>query len=357
MIFLGSLILPFFFYCAAHAVQEEVQVERRRPRVAAIITKDDRGHPLEFPSFLYYDSYQDEFYIIASSRARVIIYTPDFFPFFSFGPGRGALVPMALTIDKGGTLYLAQGTGEKNPGRAMLTLFNAADIKITDIFFKGFEGADTFYPKSIALGATGHLYLAGLEFEGVVVLSREGKFIKLISPKDKILPEEPLKKASITDVYVDTQGRLYLLSEEMGRFYVYDRGEHFLFKGGVKGGSSGKLSRPRGIAADPRRNLIYVIDYMRHTGLAYDYNDGRFVFEFGGRGWSPGWFNFPTDIAVDARGRVYVADLFNHRVQVLVFPKRKKISPKLKIQTEPAENPPTIDRDGSGRKGASPPGQ
>jgi len=292
-------------------------VERRKPRVVAILKHDDRGHPFGFPSFLYYDPHQDEFYIVASSQARVIIYTPDFFPFFSFGEGRGCLVPTALTVDKDGTLFLAQGTGANNPDHAMITIFNAADIKVKDLFFSGFEGADHFYPKSIALGRTGRLYLAGLECEGALVLSKKGKFLHFLSPKDTFLPDEPPKKAVITDVYVDWSGRIYLLSEEMGRFYVYDQKERFLFKGGNKGGSSGKLSRPRGIAADPKRGVIYVIDYMRHTGLAYDYNDGHFVFEFGGRGWNPGWFNFPTDIAVDPRGRLYVADLFNHRVQVL----------------------------------------
>jgi len=332
-------------------------VEQRTPRVVAILTRDDRGRPFGFPSFLYYDIHQDEFYVIASSRARVILFTPDFFPFFSFGPGRGALVPMALTVDKNGTLYLAQGTGALNQNRSMLTLFNAADIKVKDIFFEGFDGADRFYPKSIALGATGRLYVAGLEFEGIVVLTKEGKFIRFIVPEDSVLPEDPKKKAVITDVYVDWNGRLYLLSEEMGRFYVYDKNERFLFRGGLKGGSSGKLSRPRGIAADPKRGFIYVIDYMRHTGLAYDYKDGHFVFEFGGRGWSPGWFNFPTDIAVDGRGRVYVADLFNHRIQVLEFPKPKKISPKLKIQTEPAEDTPIIDRGDTGRKNGARGGQ
>ncbi len=339
------------------SAEKEERVERRKPRVIALLTQDDRGHPFSFPSFLFYDIHQDEFYVIESTRARIVIFTPDFFPFFSFGPGRGALVPTGLTIDKDGTLYLAQGTGEKNPDHSMLSVFNAADIKMKDILFEGFEGADRFYPKSIALGATGRLYLTGLEFEGVVVLTKEGKFVHFIAPKDTFLPEEPEKKAVITDVYVDWKGRLYLLSEEMGRFYVYDKNERFLFKGGVKGGSSGKLSRPRGIAADPKRGFIYVIDYLRHTGLAYDYKDGRFAFEFGGRGWSPGWFNFPTDIAVDARGRVYVADLFNHRVQVLEFPKPKKISPKLKIQTEPAEDTPTIDRGDTGRKGGAREGQ
>ena len=55
---------------------------------------------------------------------------------------------------------------------------------------------------------------------------------------------------------------------------------------------------------------------MRHTILAYNF-DGKFQFEIGGKGVSPGWFNFPTSIAVNDKGLVFVADYFNHRIQVL----------------------------------------
>ena len=324
---------------------EKKRVPRKKVLPIAILSRDDRGRPFSFPSSVYYDFSRDEFYVIESTRSQIVLFTPDFFPFFSFGTGRGSLVPTGLALAEDGTLLVAQGTGARNPERAMVSLFNAADIKIGDIYFHGFEGADKFYPKAIALGPSGHLYLAGLEFEGAVVLSRKGEFIKLLTPKDTFLPNEPAKKAIITDVYVDTNGHIYLLSEEMGRFYVYDRNERFLFKGGTKGGSSGKLSRPRGIAADAKRGIIYVIDYLRHTGLGYRYGDGKFLFEFGGRGWSPGWFNFPTDIAVDAAGRIYVADLFNHRVQVLELSGEEKsfLEEKNLTLPSPKKSPPSKD--------------
>jgi hypothetical protein len=59
---------------------------------------------------------------------------------------------------------------------------------------------------------------------------------------------------------------------------------------------------------------MYVVDYMRHTILAYD-KAGTYLFEFGGRG-SAWWFKF-SDVVVNKRGQLIVADLFNHRLQVL----------------------------------------
>jgi hypothetical protein len=151
----------------------------------------------------------------------------------------------------------------------------------------------------------------------VVVLERDGAFSHLLSPTDRLGKGEE-QKATICDVEIDKAGKIYLLSEEMGRVYVYDDKETYLFKFGKKGGSSGKLSRPRGMAVDSRNTGIYVIDYMRHTATAYS-DKGRFTFEFGGKGWGRGWFQYPSDIAVDMAGNVLVADTFNNRVQVLAM--------------------------------------
>jgi hypothetical protein len=71
------------------------------------------------------------------------------------------------------------------------------------------------------------------------------------------------------------------------------------------------------MAIDNKRERIYVVDYMRHSVSAYDIKDGKYLFEFGGLGWGEGWFQHPKDIAVDSTGRIFVADTFNDRIEVL----------------------------------------
>jgi DNA-binding beta-propeller fold protein YncE len=44
--------------------------------------------------------------------------------------------------------------------------------------------------------------------------------------------------------------------------------------------------------------------------------DGKFVKWWGGKGTDPGQFNVPHSIAIDSRGRVYVADRSNNRIQI-----------------------------------------
>jgi hypothetical protein len=45
--------------------------------------------------------------------------------------------------------------------------------------------------------------------------------------------------------------------------------------------------------------------------------EGNYVYEFGGLGWGKGWFQHPRDITVDSSGRIFIADTFNGRIEVL----------------------------------------
>lgn len=279
-----------------------------------IIREDYDGLGLSYPSRLFVDPVKKEIYITDSGRSRILVYTHDYYPLITIGKSDGVEVPVGLAVDPKGYLFVAQSPSRKHQ-RGRISVLNPCLRWKRDIFFDGFEGAEKFHPNNIAINDEGRLYVTGIGFRGVVVLNREGTFSHLLTPTDKLGKGEE-ERATICDVDIDDSGRIYLLSEDMGRIYVYDRQERFLFKFGQKGGSSGKLSRPRGLAVDSRTKRIYVIDYMRHTASAYS-DKGHFLFEFGGFGWAKGWFQYPNDIGVDTMGNVLIADTFNNRVQVL----------------------------------------
>jgi DNA-binding beta-propeller fold protein YncE len=280
----------------------------------SIIWEDYQGKKLSYPSKLFVDSVMKEIYVTDSGHGRILVYTHDFYPLLCIDESDGIESPIGLAVDPEGYLFVAQSSGLKQK-RARISVLSPSLKWKKDIFFEGVEGSDNFNPKNIAISKAGRLYVAGSNFCGVVVLNKDGTFSHLLSPVDSLGKGEE-QKATICDVEIDSSGRIYLLSEDMGRVYVYDDKENFLFKFGTKGGSSGKLSRPRGLAVDDLSKRIYLIDYMRHTANAYS-EDGRFLFEFGGRGWGKGWFQYPCDIAVDTSGNVLIADTFNQRVQVL----------------------------------------
>ncbi len=309
-----------------------------------IIREDYDGLGLSYPSKLFVDSVTKEIYVTDSGHSRILVYTYDFFPLLSIGKSDGVQAPVGLAVDPKGNLFVAQSPGKNHP-RPRISVYNPALRWKKDIHFEGFEGAKDFHPTNVAINKAGVLYVTSNRYPGVVVLNHDGTFLHVLSPTDSLVRGEE-QKATICDVEIDETGRIYLLSEDMGRVYVYDDNEKFLFKFGKKGGSTGKLSRPRGIGVDNRNKTIFVIDYMRHTASAYSFS-GRYLFEFGGKGWGKGWFQFPSDINVDVSGNVLVADTFNNRVQVLAVrrassvAKVEEVAPRVQA-TEPTAPPKVI---------------
>src|SRR4030043_697545 len=269
------------------------------------IIEDEEGANINFPSFVFAEPVMKEIYVI-DSKARIIIYTSDFFPLFTLSKRNGVETPQGLTVDTEGNLYVAQGATKENP-RHRISVFNACLKWEREIYFEGFENADLFIPYRLAIDKKGNIYVAGSYFPGVLLLNNQGQLLDISSP------DEEGKKVNLNSLTVDQAGRIYLVSEEESHIYVYDENRKFLFKFGQKGGSSGKLSRPMGVGVDNRNGRIYVVDYMRHTISTYD-KDGKYLFEFGGLGLGEGWFQYPRDIAVDHTGRILIADTFNDRI-------------------------------------------
>lgn len=271
------------------------------------ITRDEEDEKMHYPSAVFVEPVKNEIYVI-DGMARIIIYTSDLFPIQTLDKRNGIDAPQGLTVDAKGNLYVVQGIS-KEYSRCRISVYNACFKWVRDIYVQGFDGCDKFTPYRIAVDGQGKIYIAGLHYPGIVVTDNSGKFIEMLAP------EENGKKAKLNYVSIDKYGRIYLVSEEESRVYVYDDNKKFLFKFGEKGGGTGKLSRPISVSVDNRNGTMYVVDYMRHTISVYDRN-GRYLSEFGGLGWGEGWFQHPRDIAVDASGRILVADTFNDRIEI-----------------------------------------
>lgn len=271
------------------------------------ISSDEEGGRLFFPSFVFADTAANEVYLI-DGKNRIIIFTSDFFPVFTMNKRNGVDSPQGLTMDADGKLYIAQAASNGNK-KHRISVFSECLKWERDIYIEGFEGAAEFMPYRLAIDQNKNIYIASNHFAGVLIVDSNGKLLNILSP------DEEGRKVSINNVLIDKSGRIYLVSEEEGRIYIYDKDRNFVLKFGEKGGSSGKLSRPRAVGVDNNNGRMYVVDYMRHTITVYN-KEGTFLFEFGGLGWGEGWFQHPIDLAIDSEGRIIVADTFNQRVQV-----------------------------------------
>ena len=91
-----------------------------------------------------------------------------------------------------------------------------------------------------------------------------------------------------------------------------------LGKAGVAGNGPDTFNRPSDVLVAPNGD-IFVAD--GHRGDSNDRivkfsKDGRFLKTWGRKGTGPGEFDLPHSLAMDAQGRLFVADLWNHRIQI-----------------------------------------
>lgn len=76
------------------------------------------------------------------------------------------------------------------------------------------------------------------------------------------------------------------------------------------------IERPLNLCIDEKRKRVYVVAPDQHKVFVLSQKDGSVISSLGGRGNSPGKFNFPLDLDLDQDGNLYVLDSMNARVQV-----------------------------------------
>ncbi|MDP8924416.1 MAG: NHL repeat-containing protein [Chloroflexota bacterium] len=123
------------------------------------------------------------------------------------------------------------------------------------------------------------------------------------------------------DVAVAEGGRLYVLNRsnmahaEMNilRVTICTIDEEYIGQFTTFGSGDGQLIWPTSIATD-RLGHVYVSDERRHDVQMFD-RDGNFLRKWGGLGSGDGQFNRPSGLAVDGDGNVLVVDALNNRIQ------------------------------------------
>lgn len=113
-------------------------------------------------------------------------------------------------------------------------------------------------------------------------------------------------------IAISQDGRIYVADPVSDRVFVYNSKGKFITAIGHKG----EFETPSGLAIDEKRRRLYVADAKKHNIRAYSLDDGSLLLTIGERGNGVGEFNFPTNIALDSTGNLYVVDTGNFRVQV-----------------------------------------
>jgi DNA-binding beta-propeller fold protein YncE len=112
------------------------------------------------------------------------------------------------------------------------------------------------------------------------------------------------------------KNRLFVNDTMNFRVQIFNQDGQHLSTFGEKGNGLGFFIQPKGIAVDSEGH-IYVADAIANHIQIFDQN-GKLLLNFGQAGNGPGEFQMPTGLAI-WNDTIYVADSYNHRVQVFQY--------------------------------------
>jgi len=127
-------------------------------------------------------------------------------------------------------------------------------------------------------------------------------------------------------IYVDRDGNLWVTDARAGEGRGHQvikfspRGEELLRLGvaGVAGDGPAHFNGPTDVVM-ARSGEVFITDGhepVSNNRVVKFSRDGKFIKSWGGTGSGPGQFLVPHAIAIDSRGRVFVADRDNNRIQI-----------------------------------------
>jgi sugar lactone lactonase YvrE len=265
----------------------------------------------------------------------------------SFGNGNGQFeYPNGITLDAAGNVYVA------DTGNHRIQKFTSGGAFITKWGSPGFGAGQFNNPTGIAFDGAGNVY---------VVEQANNRIQKFTSAGGYLAQWGTLGAGN-----GQFNGPYGLAIDAAGNVYVADTGNHriqkfttagsYVMQWGTYGIGNGQFSSPIGIAVDASGN-VYVEDYFsiqKFTGNGafiarwgafagpsgmtigadgYVYavnqyldtiqkyaNTGTYIAQWGGYGSGNGQFLYPTAVATDAAGNIYVADEDTHRIEKFAAP-------------------------------------
>lgn len=121
---------------------------------------------------------------------------------------------------------------------------------------------------------------------------------------------------------IDREGNVWAADQRTHQIYKWDSNGRLLMtlgERGIAGDPPARLSEPTDVAIAPNGDIFVTEGHSFARGanrVSKFAADGSFLMSWGGTGSGLGRFNVPHAVALDARGRVFIADRANNRIQI-----------------------------------------
>jgi len=165
-------------------------------------------------------------------------------------------------------------------------------------------------PYGVAVDSKGNIYAADTYVGAVFIFNPETKAV------DFIRNGREARFKALIGLAIDDADRLFVTDSGFQRVFIFDSSHKFQATFG-----SDRLGRPSGIAVDNKNRFLYVTDVLKNNVVVYDLDSFKYLRTVGGPPGkegddAPGTFARPTNIAVGAKGELYVSDTLNSRIQI-----------------------------------------
>ena len=163
-----------------------------------------------------------------------------------------------------------------------------------------------------AIDKEGNVILFARGKTSVIVLNKQGEFIKTIGEKDFLRPHA---------VRVDSKNYLWFVDDGDHTVKKYDLDGNKLMTIGIPNSpaelhSGVPFNRCTDVAIDYDTESIFISDGYGNSNVHKFSINGEFIKSWGSPGTDESQFNIVHNIVIDANGYLYVADRENHRVQI-----------------------------------------
>jgi len=168
----------------------------------------------------------------------------------------------------------------------------------------GLSSPATFVPRSFALDEKDNIYILDIFSRRVLVLNPEGKYLRQIKfPKDF---------GFFSDLTVDLRGSVFLIDSVNA--VVFSAAKNSVKFSSLTEKLKQYMRFPTVIATDDR-GRIYLVD-RNDSKIIILGQDGSFIGRLSAQGWKEGHLYHPSDMCINSKGDVFIADTSNSRIQI-----------------------------------------
>ncbi|MBI3918802.1 MAG: 6-bladed beta-propeller [Betaproteobacteria bacterium] len=301
---------PRFVYERTIYSSGDVLVQDREAALRGLLTgQGAAGEGLNKPNTIAV--YQGRIFLSDSGEAVIRVFDVPNGRHFRIGEGDPGKLskPLGIDVDRSGNLYVADS------GAKSILIYNK-DGK----FLRRIGNAKWFDRlANVTVDPKGdRIYLVDIGGVGSqqhrvrVVDAASGEHLFDFGKRGK----DPGEFNFPRDLAVGKDGRLYVVDSGNFRIQVFDRGGKFLKTFGAIGRQVGQFARPKEIAADPAGNL-YVVDTAYGNFQIFS-PEGELLLFIGSRSErdGPARYMLPSGIYADEDGRVYMVDQWFRKIDI-----------------------------------------